>query len=370
VDHTPVAATISARVVFDPCDTAPAHYNLWRGFSVQPDPGKSCEKFLAHIRDNICSGNSEHFLWVIGFLAHMVQKPEEKPGVSLVLRGAEGVGKGFFANTIGKLCLHHFVVISQATHLTGRFNAQFLHTLLAFVDEAFWAGDKPGEGALKHLVTDEYVTIEGKYRDPITVRNLSRLIIASNENWVVPAGVQARRWCVLDVADTRANDRAYFKTITDELGNGGMGALMHHLMSFDLGSVDVHTTPKTAALLEQKEESLPPHAQWWLETLGRGTLRYPSEDTTAARGTVSEGHCWPTSLPKDRLWESYRLWMQQHNIKSRVMPASSLHRWFSTAALLPGANEYRPHGDKRQLGIPTLPECRAAFDAHVGQPGR
>jgi hypothetical protein len=129
----------------------------------------------------------------------------------------------------------------------------------------------------------------------------------------------------------------------------------------------VHTTPKTAALLEQKEESLPPHAQWWLETLGRGTLRYPSEDTTAARGTVSEGHCWPTSLPKDRLWESYRLWMQQHN---RVMPASSLHRWFSTAALLPGANEYRSHGDKRQLGIPTLPECRAAFDAHVGQPGR
>jgi hypothetical protein len=108
-----------ARVVFDPCDTAPAHYNLWRGFSVQPDPGKSCEKFLAHIRDNICSGNSEHFLWVIGFLAHMVQKPEEKPGMSLVLRGAEGVGKGFFANTIGKLCLHHFVVISQATHLTG-----------------------------------------------------------------------------------------------------------------------------------------------------------------------------------------------------------------------------------------------------------
>jgi hypothetical protein len=355
-----------SRVVFDPRDTNQAHYNLWRGFSVQPDPGKSCDKFLAHVRDNICSGNPVHFLWVMGFLAHMVQRPEEKPGVSLVLRGSEGVGKGFFANAIGKLCLHHFVVISQATHLTGRFNSQFLHTLLAFVDEAFWAGDRSGEGALKHLVTDEYVTIEGKYKDPITVRNLSRLIIASNEKWVVPAGVQARRWCVLDVADTHANDRAYFRAIADELGDGG--GLMHHLMSFDLGSVDVHTTPKTAALLEQKEESLLPHAQWWLETLGRGTLRYPSEDPDAARGTVSEGHCWPTDLPKDRLWESYRLWMQQHNIKSRVLAVNMLHRWFKTAKLLPGADEYRPHGEKRRLKVPTLPACRTAFDTHVGQP--
>ena len=74
----------------------------------------------------------------------------------------------------------------------------------------FGLGDKAGEGALKHLVTDEELLIEGKHRDAFMVRNLSRLIIASNEKWVVPAGIRARRWCVLDVADTHANDRAYF----------------------------------------------------------------------------------------------------------------------------------------------------------------
>src|SRR5262249_54531653 len=192
------------------------HYNLWRGFTCEPDPGKSWAGFRDHMLSNICAGNNEHFNWVLAFLAHLVQRPWEKPGVSIVLRGEEGTGKGFFANVIGRLCGTHYCVVSQAGHLTGRFNAHLAQALLVFVDEAFWAGDKAGEGALKHLVTDEELTIEGKFRDPIMVRNLSRLIIASNEKWVVPAGIQARRWAVFDVADTRRNDRAYFRAIDEE----------------------------------------------------------------------------------------------------------------------------------------------------------
>ena len=141
--------------------------------------------------------------------------------MSLVLRGCEGVGKGFFARVIGELCPQHYVVVSQAAQLTGKFNAHFQRALMVFVDEGFWAGEKSGEGALKHLVTDEELLIECKHRDAFMVRNLSRLIIASNEKWVVPAGIRARRWCVLDVADTHANDRAYFGAIDDELHRDG-----------------------------------------------------------------------------------------------------------------------------------------------------
>jgi hypothetical protein len=59
------------------------------------------------------------------------------------------------------------------------------------------------------------------------VRNLSRLIIASNERWVVPAGVNARRWWVLDVADTHANDRAaeLLPDLTDQEANEIVDAL-------------------------------------------------------------------------------------------------------------------------------------------------
>jgi Family of unknown function (DUF5906) len=198
------------KVVFDPGDENPEHYNLWKGFAVAPDVGKSCEKLLAHVEDNICAGNEEHYRWVIGYLAHMVQRPWEKPGVALVMRGEEGVGKGFFASVLGRLCPHHYVVVSQAAHLTGRFNSHHAQCLLMFVDEGFWAGDKQGEGALKHLVTDHELLIEQKGVDAFMVRNVTRLIVASNEDWVVPAGAQARRWCVLDVGNAHACDRRYF----------------------------------------------------------------------------------------------------------------------------------------------------------------
>jgi len=201
------------------------------------------------------------------------------------------------------------------------------------------------------------------------VRNLSRLIIASNEKWVVPAGIRARRWCVLDVADTHANDRAYFRAIDDELHrDGGLAGLMRVLQTFDLKSVDVYAPPKTAALLEQKEESFPPHVQWWAETLNRGTVRYPT--TSPYVGDQIETSNWPESILKSLLWEAYALWMRQHNIRSRVLTADSLHRWFKEAELLPGTTTTRSREESRarRMSLPPLLACRQAFDAYVAQP--
>jgi hypothetical protein len=55
----------------------------------------------------------------------------------------------------------------------------------------------------RHLITDEMLLVEGKYKDAFMIRNLSRLIIASNEEWVVPAGLKARRWHVADTSEER-----------------------------------------------------------------------------------------------------------------------------------------------------------------------
>jgi Family of unknown function (DUF5906) len=349
------------RVVFDPTDNNPDHFNMWRGFAVKPDPTKSCEKFLAHIKDNICSKDEKIYQWVMGFLAHMVQRPWEKPGVALVLRGREGVGKGFLVRWIGRLFPEHYVALSQATHLTGRFNAHLQQALLVFVDEAFWAGDKQGQGALYRLVTDTETLIEPKFVTAFMVKSLLRLIIASNERWVVPAGVDARRWGVLDVAETHMNDRAYFGAIETEMENGGLEVLMHTLLTFDLGSVDVYTAPKTAALLEQKEDSLPPHERWWFECLQEGRIEHPYDDNLTSDD-------WPKEIVKDRLWCCYANWAERHNVRSRRWPDSQLHKWLNKNELIPGSSVYQPHGKKRLLRLPGLEACRKAYAAHIGQP--
>lgn len=141
------------------------------------------------------------------------------------------------------------------------------------------------------------------------------------------------------------------------------------LQTFDLKSVDVYAPPKTAALLEQKEESFPPHVLWWTETLDRGTLRYPS-NASYSYGQIEETKDWPESILKSTLWEAYALWMRQHNIRSRVITAGSLHRWFKEAQLLPGTTITRSRVElrARRMSLPPLRECRQAFDAYVAQP--
>jgi uncharacterized protein DUF5906 len=353
-------------VVFDPRDKDGFRYNLWRGFAVYANPHtrKSCAKFLAHVKDNICAGNEEHYNWVLGWLAHMVQRPEQKPGVALVLRGKEGAGKGFFANMLGRLSPHHYVVVSQTAHLTGRFNSHHAQCLLMFVDEGFWAGDKQGEGALKHLVTDHKLLIEQKGVDAFMVRNVTRLIIASNEGWVVPAGAQARRWCVLDVDDAHACDRSYFGAIEEEMKDGGLEALMHVLETFDLSTIDVYTPPKTEALLEQKEQSMEPHEKWWLECLREGRIRHAREQD-AREEFEKDG--WPEKVLKDDLWESYSMWAKEHNVRSQRRTRQQLHTWLRE--LMSEMWETRLGGGdrKRVFILPGLDACREAFAGRVAQ---
>ena len=40
----------------------------------------------------------------------------------------------------------HALQITHSRHLTGNFNAHLIDALFLFLDEAFWGGDKQGEG--------------------------------------------------------------------------------------------------------------------------------------------------------------------------------------------------------------------------------
>ena len=60
----------------------------------------------------------------------------------------------------------HALQITHAKHLTGAFNAHMRTVLFMFADEAFFAGDKANEGALKGLITEDYRVNEGKGEMP------------------------------------------------------------------------------------------------------------------------------------------------------------------------------------------------------------
>ena len=73
--------------------------------------------------NSICDGNKALYQYLIRFLAHMVQRPEEKPGVMIIFLGRQGTGKGMFFQLLSKLWPRTTLVVSDIAQVVGQFNA-------------------------------------------------------------------------------------------------------------------------------------------------------------------------------------------------------------------------------------------------------
>lgn len=259
-------------MVFAPGREVPEAYNLWRGFACDALPGNAHQPFLGHLKDNVCQGDEGHFQYLIRWMARAVQNPGEQGHVAVVLRGGRGTGKGTVAQIFGSLWGRHFLHISSAKHLVGQFNAHLRDCVVLFADEAFYAGDKQHESTLKTLVTEDTLIVEGKGLDAEVSPNYVHLIMASNDDWVVPAGADERRYFILDVGDGKKQDKAYFRALNKAMNEGGRESLLHYLMTMDLSDYEVREIPQTDALRDQKMLSLNNEEQWWLDVLQSGII--------------------------------------------------------------------------------------------------
>ena len=340
-------------ITFLPGKDAGDHFNLFQGFAVEPADG-DCSLYLDHIRNNICSADDELYDYIIHWMADAIQNPSSRPGVALAIRGQQGVGKGVFVNMFAKLFGPHFIQVTQSNHLVGNFNGHQKDKLLVFADEAFWAGNKQAEGVLKGLVTEDTLSIEMKGVDVGQFPNFIRLILATNNDWVVPASAEQRRFVVIDASAARIQDMAYFGAIIHKMENGGLEALMYHLLSVDLEGVNLRKIPQTDALADQKLRSLDSVATWLYGCLDNGGIE--ATDTSSTTDFLD----WPASYGTTKMHNAYlghcKRVGQNHPERDTVF-GKSLQKY------LPSISKRREGGKNRQHAylLPTLDQARQEF---------
>ena len=258
--------------IFDP--TGKEHdgfFNLWRGWAVEPSEGAwPCLDY--HIRQVLCAGDERHAAYVLRWLAWMFQNPHRRAEVALVFRGGKGTGKGMLGRAIMQTCGQHGLHISSPKMLIGDFNNHLRDCIFLFADEAYWAGDKAGEGQLKRLITEDTLMIEAKGRDAHQTRNMLHVMMASNEEWVVPTSIDERRYAVFDVSTEHQGDVAYFKALGDALATE-LPAFLQACLALDLdGWHPREDVPHTKALRDQTLESEDPARALLRECLETGML--------------------------------------------------------------------------------------------------
>lgn len=304
-------------VVFCPQqDAGPRWYNLWQGFTVKPVEGPanhpSLDAFLDHALNNVCSGNAKEFNWLMGFFAHLIQKPWEKPLVAVVMQGLKGCGKNALVERVGALVGQHSLLASNDRYLMSNFNSHMENNLLFILDEASWAGDKKAEGRLKDLITGTRHNIERKGCEPYMVTNLCRVIILGNETWMVPATQDERRFAVFAVREGRMANGSdekmqFFEKMRVGMENGGYAHLLRYLLDFDLSPVNVNKAPRTFGLSDQQIANQSPLGRWWYECL--------------AQRTIVEGDWageWPDAAPTSRFMSAFQKWARSRQIRSQL----------------------------------------------------
>jgi len=285
-------------------------------------------------------------------MAESVQNPGgERPGTGVVLRGLQGTGKGVFATNFGKIFGSHFVHISGQHRLTGKFNNHLKMALMVFVDEGFWAGDRRDTGTLKAMITEEYMLVEPKFQDSFPLKNHMRVLMASNNDWVIPADLEERRFFVLDVSDKRRVDTQYFGKIVKQMENGGREALLYDLLNREITS-SLREIPRTRALFDQILESMDSICRWWMTCLQNEKITYLDES-------------WPEYLLPAEVQESY----QHHCNDSRERhPITGPHFFNKLRKICPGIRMRKSDIGEGRLNyycFPYLDECRANFEAKV-----
>jgi hypothetical protein len=247
--------------------------NLWTDWSVQPKKG-DWSLLQQLLLEGLCGDDQVSYDYVLDWAAFMVQHPDRRAEVAIIFKGLKGTGKGTWGKVLAKLSGRHGMHISNQTHLTNHFNAHLRDCIFLFADEAMWAGDKRAEGELKRLITEPTLVYEAKGKDAITGRNMLHVMMASNEDWVVPASMEdERRFAVFDVDPKFRGNRAFFDALYKQLDDGGLAAILWDLKARDLSKFHPRSrVPMTAALADQKIRSLDYFDQWWYECLCRGTF--------------------------------------------------------------------------------------------------
>jgi hypothetical protein len=356
-------------------------YNLFKGYKLGKGVAGDVAPFLGLMRDAMCAGDERDFTILEALTAQMFQEPNKKPGIVVVIRGEEGVGKSFFMERLCDLMEPYYFRTSKPEYVFGEHNSQLANKILLHLEEAVWPGGKKNESLLKDMITNPIIPINEKFVPVFSVPNHLHLFITGNPEWLIAAGPKARRLFALHASETHIKDTDYFSKLYEWFKNGGDAALLHHFLNFDFktslakfGIKDLRLLPVTKEHIHQQKQSMSGVREWANNWVELGEWPY---------GKVVDGH---VRVIKSLLYHDY--------INSPVGKRNSLtERQFGTQflALFPliidGQKQYFDNGKTRSAidpnqneinfkekqadayDIPSIHELRSIMDFNFGGDG-
>jgi hypothetical protein len=225
-------------------------FNLYRPPMLQLGDAAEAAMWLDHVQ-NVFGSDSNH---IISWLAHRVQRPQDKINHALVLGGKQGIGKDTLLEPV-KYAIGAWNFIEAApAHLLGRFNA-FVKSVILRISEARDLGEVNRFQFYDHMkaytaAPPDVLRVDEKNIREYSVLNCCGVIITTNhktDGIYLPADDRRHfvAWSDLDKDDF---DQDYWTRLWAWYVNGGIQHVAAYLTQLDISAFNAKAPPpKTEA---------------------------------------------------------------------------------------------------------------------------
>ena len=240
---------------------------------------------------------------LLSYMAACIQYPGTKFQWTPLIQGCEGNGK----TTLVITCMAH-AIGHRYTHLPNaselgkggaKFNSWIQNKLFIGVEEVYVSDKREVLDALKPLITNPRIEIQGKGLDQVTGDNRANFIMCSNHKDAILKTRNDRRFCVFFTAQQEAAhltrdgmDGAYFPDLYKWLRADGYAIVADYLANYEIPAAfnpaeQCHRAPDTSStdeavaaslggieqeILEAVEEDRPGFAHGWISSMALDKL--------------------------------------------------------------------------------------------------
>jgi hypothetical protein len=236
-------------------------FNLYRPPTVQHGNAEEVGPWLEHVK-NVYPNEAGH---IICWLAHRVQRPQEKINHALVLGGKQGIGKDTLLEPVK--CAVGSWNFSDVTpeQMTDDFNG-FLRAVIVRVNEAKDLGEQTRYAFYERMkiytaAPPDVLRINEKFLAAHYIPNCCGVILTTNykANGIFLPEDDRRHYVAWSDASKEDFGEAYFAALWEWFKAGGYGHVAAYLANLDLSQFNPQAPPeKTAAFWEIAQASRAP----------------------------------------------------------------------------------------------------------------
>jgi len=258
-------------LVFMPMVEVPANkFNMFLGWKYEPVRDDARMERYLYLISNLCNHDKGLEGYVLDWLAHKIQRPYYKMGVSLIINGKKGAGKDTCFDIFGEMLGPYF-------HNTGTpendvfstFNGVMKNNLMVKIEEGNFATNSANESKLKHYITATEISVQQKNKDQIKLHNSTDFVFTCNETIPIVMTDDERRWACIKMSDERRGDLPFWEETNAMLRHTDTyKAMMWFFLNRDISNFKPRKYPETEYLKDMKEAFMPIHAVWfrqWIE---------------------------------------------------------------------------------------------------------